>query len=240
MAQTDTPTIPLRSRMCICVRKMNELQFVFRRQSVAMPSQITYHPQFSKFRSSPMFPQQWLRCFGHGYTPVALLVAFSICIGDWHVAVAQRPSNWETEIEQCANVGASEIQDELNRITQTIMAQLLAGAGIEGSIPRHWEDVGVDATIAAAVSGAIADLKKDTNWWDRFSSGWSEEKATEFTTRIANEAFSSESVRIALEEMGRRTATDLVAGLTRLPWNRRPQPSDVCAPICRRMTTSTR
>lgn len=107
------------------------------------------------------------------------------------VTHAQAPTPASYTFEECDQVKASDLRDELNRITQAVVAEGQSVFSISEIVERNWFALNLDATVDAAVEAATERVMKETGLGDRIISIWSKEKAEELTTQVAFYAFDS-------------------------------------------------
>lgn len=110
----------------------------------------------------------------------------------------------------CEAVAPEALRDELNRVSQGIFA----GAGsstldIEGIVARQWLLVGMNSSIDTAVDDAVVQVRDDSDYWQRFLSGWSPAQAEELTQRVVDIAFTSTTFRNGVDVLSAAVAVDL-------------------------------
>ncbi|MBI1295421.1 hypothetical protein GC175_10755 [bacterium] len=116
--------------------------------------------------------------------------------------------------EECESVEEASLRDELNQLTQSIFAAGGEEIDVTILVDRTWIALDIDSTIDREVEAAIQSIYQDESYWNRFLSGWSADKAEEFTTQIANEAFSSEGFRSQIEALSGAVATAVAEEMT--------------------------
>ena len=112
--------------------------------------------------------------------------------------------------EECDRVDEASLRDELNRITQTVVADEQSSLDVAEIINRHWRDMGMDLRVDSAVNDAIELVRSDTGFWERIWSGWSPPKAEELATKVAEEAFGSDGFASQFDELSTVVTDDIV------------------------------
>ena len=116
--------------------------------------------------------------------------------------------------EECETVEEASLRDELNELTQSIFATSGEQIDVAALVDRTWIALDIDSTIDREVEAAVQSIYQDESYWNRFLSGWSADKAEEFTTQIANNAFSSEGFRSQIEALSGAVATAVAEEMT--------------------------
>lgn len=145
-------------------------------------------------------------------------LAFGVLIGvmlaafvPTRVTHAQVSTPASYTFEECDQVKASDLRDELNRITQSVVAEGQSGLSISEIVERNWFALNLDATVDAAVEAATERVMKETGLGDRIISIWSREKAEEFTAKVAFYAFDSLDFRNAFDAFTFNISSDIVS-----------------------------
>ncbi len=125
-------------------------------------------------------------------------------------ARAQSTAPGSYTFEECDQVDEASLRDELNRITQTVVADEQSRLDVAEIISRHWRDMGMDLRVDSAVNDAIELVRSDTDFWELIWSAWSPPKAEELATRVAEEAFGSDGFASRFEELSTLVADDIV------------------------------
>ena len=110
---------------------------------------------------------------------------------------------------ECEQVEENLLLGELNRITRSVLEKEKSGLDIAKIVEDNWRDLNLDAVVDAAVDDAVEQVREDEGTWDRIFSGWSENKAKEFATKVANYAFDSTEFRDAVDRLSLAIADDL-------------------------------
>lgn len=146
---------------------------------------------------------------------LAALVTLALLIGLLpSPAYAQEPP--PSTFQECQAVDEATLRDELNRLAQQTFVQDQAALDLAGMVAAHWDALGVDAVIQAQVDAAVAQVRQDTGYWERFLSGWSGDKAEELAQRVASQAFGSTAFRAKMDELSQALGQDLAEALARM------------------------
>ena len=125
-------------------------------------------------------------------------------------ARAQSTAPGSYTFEECDQVDEASLRDELNRITQTVVADEQSSLNVTEIINRHWRDMGMDLRVDNAVEEAIELVGSDTGFWELIWSGWSTSKAEELATKVAEEAFGSDGFASRFDELSTLVTNDIV------------------------------
>ena len=125
-------------------------------------------------------------------------------------ARAQSTAPVSYTFEECDQVDEDRLREELNRITQTVVADEHSRLDVIATVNRHWQDLGMDFRVDLAVDDAIELVRSDTGFWERIWSGWSVAKAEELATKVAELAFGSEGFASRFDELSTEVANDIV------------------------------
>jgi len=126
------------------------------------------------------------------------------------VARAQSTAPISYTFEECDRVDEASLRDELNRITQTVVADEQSSLNVAEIISRHWRDMGMDSRVDSAVNDAIELVGSDTGFWELIWSAWSQSKAEELATKVAEEAFGSDGFASRFDELSTLVTDDIV------------------------------
>ena len=121
---------------------------------------------------------------------------------------AQEPPPVYT-FQECETVEEARLRDELNGITQFVFAAEQNKLDIAGMVEIAWFEQNVDGVVDAQVDAAVDRVRSEEDYWSRFLSGWSAEKAEELTTKVANYAFGSDAFRQEIDGLSASIADEL-------------------------------
>lgn len=122
---------------------------------------------------------------------------------------AQEPPPSVYTFQECETVEEATLRDELNGITQFVFAAEQNRLDIAGMVDLAWFEQNVDAVVDAQVDAAVERVRSEEDYWSRFLSGWSAEKAEELTTKVANYAFGSDAFRQEIDGLSNAIADEL-------------------------------
>ena len=143
---------------------------------------------------------------------IAVLIAVLLAVFvPARVTRAQTTTPTSYTFEECDQVQAATLRDELNRITQAIFEEEQDGLSVSEIVDRNWTALNLNATVDAAVEAATQNVMEETGYWERLISGWSPEKAEELTEEVANRAFRSSEMRDAFNLLSQNISDDIVA-----------------------------
>lgn len=111
--------------------------------------------------------------------------------------------------EECSDIDVNSLRTEIDALAMTVLTEGAAGIDIPAIVDQQWRDLNMDAIVDGVVAEAVARVQRDEAYWDRFLSGWSVEKAREFATVVADDAFGSEEFEVALERLSVAVASEL-------------------------------
>ncbi len=112
-------------------------------------------------------------------------------------------------LQQCDVVSEDALQDELNRVTQQVFAQMLATVDINAIVAAKWNELEVDTVIDTEIDRSVEHVKGEKDLLSKFLSSWSADKAQELTREVASEAFQSEAFRSKIDALSVAVADDL-------------------------------
>lgn len=127
------------------------------------------------------------------------------CAPAWAAPSAQE----QPALQTCRDVDESTLLDELNGLTQQEFANALDHIDVPALVESRWAALGLDATVAAAVDGAVERVRSETDLWNKFLSGWSSDKARELTLTVANLAFADDAFRTSMDDLAAAVAGDI-------------------------------
>lgn len=139
-------------------------------------------------------------------------------VGINRVAHAQeQPSDYT--FGDCSQIDKEELRSEIEEVAKDALTVDSHRINIDQIVTRQWQTVGMDDAIDQAVDAATDRVYAEEGYWSRLWSGWSAEKAEEFATRVANEAFSSagfqEQITVLSAAVADEIARDIEADFAR-------------------------
>ncbi|CAN5835056.1 hypothetical protein BH10CHL1_BH10CHL1_48850 [soil metagenome] len=109
----------------------------------------------------------------------------------------------------CSKLNQEALRTEIEKIAHQVLTDQSSGLDIPSVVARHWASLNVDATINGEVERAVSQLSNDEGYFSRLWSGWSAEKAQEFATKIANDAFTSPTFKAKITELSNAIALEI-------------------------------
>lgn len=104
-------------------------------------------------------------------------------------------------VGECQNLDRAALRSQIEQVALGVLASNSGELDIDALVVRKWAELGVDAVIDAEVARAVADLSAREDYLSRLWSAWSADKAEEFATTIAEDAFRSPSFGAKLDEL---------------------------------------
>jgi hypothetical protein len=142
--------------------------------------------------------------------PLVLLAALLLVAG-WPA----RASYAQTyEFEECEQIEERALRDELNALAQSIFSTGRQQLDVAAVVDRKWIELEIDRTVDREIERAVDRIYRDETYWNRFLSGWSSDKAKEFTEKIASDAFGSEGFREQIDLLSTAVAEEISREMT--------------------------
>jgi hypothetical protein len=110
---------------------------------------------------------------------------------------------------QCSRIGEEEVRTEIEETALAVLAARNGGLSIAQLVERQWVELNVDAVIDQEVRRQVNQVASEEGYFSRLWSGWSADKAEEFATRIADDAFDSPAFHRKLEELSTAVAGEI-------------------------------
>ena len=104
-------------------------------------------------------------------------------------------------VGECQNLDRTALRAQIEQMALGVLASNSGALDIDALVARKWAELGVDAVIDAEVARAVADLSAQEDYLSRLWSAWSADKAEEFATTIAEDAFRSPAFGAKLDEL---------------------------------------
>ncbi|MCX6046066.1 MAG: hypothetical protein NT075_13230 [Chloroflexi bacterium] len=142
----------------------------------------------------------------------SLLVILSLCLSA--LPVYAQPLQQDNPASDytygdCSKLNQEALRTEIEKIAHQVLTDESNGLDIDTVVARHWASLNVDATINGEVERAVNQLSNDEGYFSRLWSGWSAEKAEEFATKIANDAFTSPTFKNKITELSNAIALEI-------------------------------
>ncbi len=145
---------------------------------------------------------------------LALLLLLAMLLGLLPGPLQAASPSQDYTFQECDGVAEATLRDELNRIAQEAAAGEQGKLAIRALVARNWVALDMDSAVDQAIDQAVAQVRQEEDYWNRFLSGWSPEKAQEFTAKVTNYAFSGEAFQAKLDALSAAVAGDLSEKLT--------------------------
>ena len=123
-------------------------------------------------------------------------------------AHAQTPASDYT-FGDCSTADQEQLRAEIEQVAHAVLTDESTGIDINAIVMRQWINLQVDTAIDREVQLAIDNVYATEGYWTRLWSGWSAEKAEEFATRVANEAFTSEGFHTTINALSLAIAQEI-------------------------------
>lgn len=113
--------------------------------------------------------------------------------------------------EECSRADEAAVQAEMEAIALGLLTTASTGLDIDALVARQWNELNVGATLDQAVADAVLRVQQETDYWDRFVSGWSATQAEALAHQVASGAFAAPAFQSKIEELSAALAASLVA-----------------------------
>lgn len=111
--------------------------------------------------------------------------------------------------QECEQIEEARLRDELNRITQEVFAEEQGRLDLTTLVKDKWDETGMDAAVDSTVRAAVANVRRETPWWELIQSNWHAATAKRLATRVAARAFGSKSFRASFDRLSEEIADEL-------------------------------
>ena len=115
----------------------------------------------------------------------------------------------DSTLQNCDSVDEEALQDELNSITQEVVAASAEQIDIGRIVEEQWRALKMDTIIDAQVDNAIERVKSEEDYWNKLLSSWSAETAAELTKKVTNYTFESETFQGKIDELSHNVALSI-------------------------------
>lgn len=124
-----------------------------------------------------------------------------------HVYAQTTPSDYT--FGDCSTVDQEQLRTEIEQVAHEVLTGDSAKIDIDAIVMRQWVGLRVDDSIDQEVQRAIDKVYVNEGYWSRLWSGWSAQKAEEFATQIANDAFGSEGFAVTINALSVAIAQEI-------------------------------
>ena len=109
----------------------------------------------------------------------------------------------------CSTVDQEQLRTEIEQVAHEVLTGDSARINIDAIVMRQWVGLRVDDAIDQSVQSAIDTVYSNEGYWSRLWSGWSAEKAEQFATQVANDAFGSDGFHTTINELSTAIAQEI-------------------------------
>ncbi|MEZ4868068.1 MAG: hypothetical protein R3C14_42460 [Caldilineaceae bacterium] len=141
---------------------------------------------------------------------IYLVVTLALLLEPVTVWAAPLPQSGDT-LQNCDNVSEDSLQQELNSITQEVVAAAAAQINIGRIVEAQWRALKMDTIIDAQVDRAVEQVKGEEDYWNKLLSGWSADKAAELTRAVTNYTFESDIFQNKINELSHGVAEEIAS-----------------------------
>ena len=110
---------------------------------------------------------------------------------------------------ECSRIDKEQVRSEIEQAAQTVLSAHSGQLSIAQLVERKWAERNIDAVIDEEVARAVNNVAQNEGYFSRLWSGWSADKAEEFATRIADDAFASARFHEKLDELATAVADEI-------------------------------
>ena len=139
---------------------------------------------------------------------VGLLIALALALPAVPVAAAPVAQS-DNVLQDCSAVNEETLQDELNRVSQSVFLDALARIDVQGVVDRQWVTLELDKAVDAAVVRAVGRVQSETDLWNKFLSAWNPDLAKELALTVTTYTFDDPSLRTALDDLSAAVAVEI-------------------------------
>ncbi len=109
----------------------------------------------------------------------------------------------------CSKIDKEDLRSEIEQVAHDALSTESANIDIDKIVMRQWVTVGMDGAIDTEVQRAVDDIYAQEGYWSRLWSGWSADKAEEYATQIAANAFGSPTFKAQIETLSAAVADEI-------------------------------
>ena len=128
--------------------------------------------------------------------------------------ISQEPATGSVyEISQCRTADPASVRDEIENAARIALDENQNVIDVDEIVRRKWNEVGADAVVDAEIQRAVLELAAEESYWQRLWSAWSADKAEEFATRIAENAFGSQTFADMINTLSSAIGAEIAANV---------------------------
>jgi len=109
----------------------------------------------------------------------------------------------------CSAVDQDQLRAEIEQVAHEVLTDESTKINIDAIVMRQWVGLRVDDAIDREVDRAINNVYTSEGYWSRLWSGWSADKAEQFATQVANDAFGSEGFHTTINALSTAIAQEI-------------------------------
>lgn len=143
------------------------------------------------------------------YPIVSILLVISMLWLQWPAHVYAQDTTSDYTFGDCSTVDQEQLRAEIEKVAHDVLTDESAGINIDAIVMRQWVGLRVDDAIDREVQRAIDNVYTTEGYWSRLWSGWSADKAEQFATQVANDAFGSESFHATINGLSAAIAQEI-------------------------------
>ncbi len=114
---------------------------------------------------------------------------------------------------ECRQLDDDNVRAAIRSITEQRLKGELSGLNYAALVQAQWTESGMDTRIDEQIDNAIAEVRADTDWFDRAYSTISRGQAEEFAIAVAEKTYNSEAFRNAMANLTTSVGEDIGARL---------------------------
>lgn len=137
---------------------------------------------------------------------VFLLLVLTLVLQPVTLWAAPLPQATDSTLQNCDTVDEDALQQELNSITQEVVAASAEQINVGRIVETQWRELKMDTIIDAQVDRAVERVKGEEDYWNKLLSSWSAETAAELTRKVTNYTFEAETFQNKIDELSHNVA----------------------------------